>query len=211
MEIVVTTFETFREHQGILNKIQWEAVIADEVHKIKGLKAQTTQALRSINTRRRYGLTGTALQNNLLELWCILDWAQPGCLGRLADFQEEYVRPIELGQRHDANKRELAQARKRKERFAEIRKGMMIRRMKSLISEQLPKKDDNVVFCRLSQLQTSIYKTILDHPNMDLVLHMEDPCGCDSGIPQSKCCKKVNRASLEISILSAKSTTNQCL
>ncbi|XP_052775381.1 DNA excision repair protein ERCC-6-like 2 isoform X2 [Mya arenaria] len=190
VEIVVTTFETFRDHQESLNAVDWKAVIVDEVHKIKDLKAQATQALRKVTTPCRFGLTGTALQNNLTEFYSILDWARPGCLGRLTDFERDFVKPMELGQRHDANKRELALARKRKEKLAEVRKGMMIRRMKTLIADQLPKKDDRVVFCRLSGLQTSIYQTILSQPHMELVLHKDDPCGCDSGQPQSKCCKQ---------------------
>ncbi|KAH3696910.1 hypothetical protein DPMN_084393, partial [Dreissena polymorpha] len=210
VEIVVTTFETFRDHQESLNSVDWTAVIVDEVHKIKArmwallgpqknwsvsgrpteLNAKATQALRKIPTPRRFGLTGTALQNNLKEFFSILDWARPGCLGRLQDFETDFVKPMELGQRHDANKRELAMARRQKERLADIRKGMMIRRLKTLISDQLPKKDDSVVFCRLSQLQTSIYKTILSHPHMASVLHSEDPCVCDSGQPQGMCCNK---------------------
>ncbi|XP_060584908.1 LOW QUALITY PROTEIN: DNA excision repair protein ERCC-6-like 2 [Ruditapes philippinarum] len=190
LEIVVTTFETFREHMADLNAIKWDAVIVDEVHKIKEMKAKTTKALREINTSRRFGLTGTALQNTLLEFWSILDWAQPDCLGSQADFVHEFVRPIESGQRHDANKRELATARKQKNKLAEIRKTMMIRRVKSLIADQLPKKDDSVVFCKLSQLQVSIYRTILEQPGMDYVIHGDDPCSCDSGEPQSKCCKQ---------------------
>lgn len=86
LEVVVTTFETFRENTDELNSVKWEAVIADEVHRIKGLQAQVTQALRTIRTRRRYGLTGTALQNNMTELWSILDWVQPGCLGNIRYF-----------------------------------------------------------------------------------------------------------------------------
>ncbi|XP_053395526.1 uncharacterized protein LOC123523704 isoform X2 [Mercenaria mercenaria] len=173
-----------------LNSVAWDAVIVDEVHKIKDMKARTTKALREINTSRRFGLTGTALQNNLLEFWSILDWAQPGCLGLQADFVHEFIRPIESGQRHDANKRELAMARKQKDKLAKIRKTMMIRRLKSLIADQLPKKDDSVVFCKLSQLQTSIYQTILDQPGIDYVIHGDDPCSCDSGEPQSRCCKQ---------------------
>ncbi|KAK3612352.1 hypothetical protein CHS0354_011070 [Potamilus streckersoni] len=189
-EIVVTTFETFRDNQESLNYVEWDAVIVDEVHRIKGLKAQTTQALRAINTRKRYGLTGTALQNNLTELWCLMDWAQPGCMGKAAEFEAEYATVIERGQRHDASKRDLAEARKMKEKLASIRKGMTIRRTKKLIADQLPQKDDNVVFCKLSQIQTSIYKTILSHPDMQLVFHMDDPCDCNSGLPQNKCCHK---------------------
>ncbi|KAL3868004.1 hypothetical protein ACJMK2_040844 [Sinanodonta woodiana] len=189
-EIVVTTFETFRDNQESINAVDWDAVIVDEVHRIKDLKAQTTRALRAINTRKRYGLTGTALQNNLTELWCLMDWAQPGCLGLAAEFEAEYATVIERGQRHDASKRDLAEARKMKEKLASVRKDMTIRRTKKLIADQLPQKDDNVVFCKLSQIQTSIYKTILSHPDMQLVFHMDDPCDCNSGLSQNKCCHK---------------------
>ncbi|XP_005110541.2 DNA excision repair protein ERCC-6-like 2 [Aplysia californica] len=191
LEIVVTTFDTFRDNVAILNEIVWDAVIVDEVHKIKGLRAQVTQTLRIINTPRRYGLTGTALQNNMTELWSILDWAQPGVLGNLEQFENEYVQVIETGQRHDASKRELALARKQKDKFSRVRRKMMIRRTKALIAQQLPSKEDLVVMCRLSQLQESVYKAILTHPDMELVLRAEDPCDCRKGKLRASCCYKL--------------------
>uniref|UniRef100_A0A2C9L9G4 DNA excision repair protein ERCC-6-like 2 n=1 Tax=Biomphalaria glabrata TaxID=6526 RepID=A0A2C9L9G4_BIOGL len=115
LEIVVTTFETYRDNLVSLNQIEWEAVFVDEVHKIKGVKSQVTLALKEINTPCRFGLTGTVLQNNLTELWSLLDWAQPGVLGTLPQFENDFIDVIELGQRQDATKRELAQARKRNE------------------------------------------------------------------------------------------------
>ncbi|XP_062592723.1 LOW QUALITY PROTEIN: DNA excision repair protein ERCC-6-like 2 [Saccostrea cucullata] len=191
LEIVVTTFETFRENLSELNSVKWEAVITDEVHRIKGLKAQVTNALRSVKTRRRFGLTGTALQNNMTELWSILDWVQPGCLGSIDVFTEEFVVPIETGQKRDATKRELAMARKVKEKFAAIRNKIMLRRTKQLIADQLPQKDDNVVFCRLSDLQEQVYQFILEHPGLKHVMSMDDPCHCGSGEPRKYCCKQV--------------------
>lgn len=190
LEVVVTTFETFRDNKEHLNQMNWAAVIVDEVHKIKGLKAQTTQALRSIKCKRRYGLTGTALQNNMMELWSILDWARPGYLGSTTDFQEEYVLVIEEGQKHNATKRQLANARKCKQKFSEIRRKIMIRRTKSLISDQLPQKDDNVVFCKLTDFQLSVYKTILQDPDLKDAINAGDPCACGSGKKQGKCCRK---------------------
>ncbi|XP_046356993.2 DNA excision repair protein ERCC-6-like 2 isoform X1 [Haliotis rufescens] len=190
LEVVVTTFETFRDNMEELNCVDWEAVIVDEVHRIKGLKAQTTQALRCLHTKKRYGLTGTALQNNMTELWSILDWAQPDVMGRLYEFETEFVQVIERGQGYDASKRELALARKKKEEFSNKRTGMMIRRTKKIIADQLPEKDDNVVFCKLTPLQESVYRAVLGHPDMSLVMRMHDPCDCESTRTRSKCCYK---------------------
>lgn len=190
LEIVVTTFETFRDNKEYLNKVNWAAVIVDEVHRIKCLKAQTTQALWSIVCKRRYGLTGTALQNNMMELWCILDWACPGYLGSATEFEEKYVLPIEQGQKHNATKRQLANARKCKQMFSEIRNKIMIRRTKNLISDQLPKKDDNVVFCKLTDFQVSIYQTILQDPDLQDAINAGTPCFCGSRKSQGKCCRK---------------------
>ncbi|XP_067677911.1 DNA excision repair protein ERCC-6-like 2 [Haliotis asinina] len=192
LEVVVTTFETFRDNMELLDSVDWEAVIVDEVHRIKGLKAQTTQALRCLHTKKRYGLTGTALQNNMTELWSILDWAQPNVMGGLYEFETDFVQVIERGQRHDATKRELAMARKKKEEFSNKRTSMMIRRTKMIIADQLPEKDDNVVFCKLMPLQESVYRAVLGHPDMSLVLRMDDPCDCESSRTRSKCCYKVS-------------------
>nr|KAG5713963.1 hypothetical protein BaRGS_020291 [Batillaria attramentaria] len=193
VEVVVTTFETFRDNVVSLNAVDWEAVIVDEVHRIKGMKAQTTLALRTVPCLCRYGLTGTALQNNMSELWCILDWAQPEVLGSPENFVEEFVKPIERGQKHNATKRELAEARRKKDAFAKVRSQMMLRRTKKLIADQLPRKTDRVVFCRLTPLQVSVYKAVLSHPDLLSVLNMSSPCSCGSGAAKGKCCHQKTR------------------
>ena len=68
-------------------------------------------ALKSLRCRRRIGLTGTLLQNKYEELWCVLDWANPNCLGSLRSFRERYTEPIERGLVIDASKGRLARAR----------------------------------------------------------------------------------------------------
>ncbi|GFS21683.1 DNA excision repair protein ERCC-6 [Elysia marginata] len=184
--------------QDQLNQIEWEAVIVDEVHKIKGLRAQVTQALRIIKTPCRFGLTGTALQNNMTELWSLLDWAQPKVLGSLEQFDNGFVKAIEIGQKHDATKRELAHARKQRDKFASIRKKMLLRRTKKLIADQLPDKEELVVMCRLTDLQVSVCKAILNHPDMQLVLQAEDPCDCLSGKQRASCCYKILQGLLRV-------------
>ncbi|XP_033738502.1 DNA excision repair protein ERCC-6-like 2 isoform X2 [Pecten maximus] len=189
-EVVVTTYETFRDNRKELNDIQWDAVFVDEVHRIKGLTAQVTKSLRKLKCMRRFGLTGTALQNSMIELWSILDWAQPGCLGLLSDFKEDYVDPIEKGQKKTVTKRELAFARKKNQEFGERRGKMLLRRTKDLISEQLPNKDDNIVFCKLTDFQTSVYQAVLTHPGMRFVLNMDEPCDCGSDVIKGRCHNK---------------------
>lgn len=63
LEVVLTTFETAREYVEDLNRVRWDTVVIDEVHRIKDPKAQVTKALKGLRSKRRIGLTGTLLQN----------------------------------------------------------------------------------------------------------------------------------------------------
>lgn len=58
----------------MFHSLQWSAVIADEVHRIKNPKSQITQTMKALTCKVRLGLTGTILQNNMKELWCVMDW-----------------------------------------------------------------------------------------------------------------------------------------
>ncbi|XP_071855137.1 uncharacterized protein [Apostichopus japonicus] len=187
LDVVVTTFETYRLKLESLLEITWTAVIVDEVHKIKESNSQITVALKKINTKRRYGLTGTALQNKMGELWCVLDWANPGCLGTWKEFKRKYEINITKGQRYDASKRELAAGRKAALEFSKLRGAWLLRRTKSVISDQFPTKDEKVVFCKLTDLQISITRALLNSEEMKLVLMQHDPCDCGSGVKKGKC------------------------
>ncbi|XP_030852582.1 DNA excision repair protein ERCC-6-like 2 [Strongylocentrotus purpuratus] len=192
LDAVLTTYETYRLYQDDLLTVSWDAVFVDEVHKIKEPSALITQALKDMNTNRRYGLTGTALQNKMGELWCVLDWANPGCLGDWREFKQDYEQVITAGQKYNANKRELANARQVAKRFASKRSQWMIRRTKSIIAHQLPSKDENVVFCTLSSFQLDVYRALLESQDMKLVLEKKNPCDCGSGRKRGHCCYKVN-------------------
>ncbi|XP_038068189.1 DNA excision repair protein ERCC-6-like 2 [Patiria miniata] len=192
LDAVITSYETYRIYMDSLLQVKWAGVIVDEVHKIKEPGSQITQALKEVNTMRRYGLTGTALQNKLSELWCVLDWANPDCLGSLAKFKLNFEESISKGQKFHASKRELAESRKVSSQFAELRDQWMIRRTKALISHQLPTKDEKVVFCKLSALQLSIYQALLESDDMQLILKQKDTCDCGSGSIRIQCCYKYN-------------------
>ncbi|ELV11040.1 Putative DNA repair and recombination protein RAD26-like protein [Tupaia chinensis] len=141
-EIALTTYETLRLCLDELNSLEWSAVIVDEAHRIRNPKARVTEVMKSLKCNVRIGLTGTILQNNMKELWCIMDWAVPGLLGSKIYFKKQFSDPVEHGQRHTATKRELATGRKAMQRLAKKMSGWFLRRTKTLIKDQLPKKED---------------------------------------------------------------------
>ncbi|XP_041089357.1 DNA excision repair protein ERCC-6-like 2 isoform X1 [Polyodon spathula] len=192
-EFALTTYETLRLCLSDFNSIKWSAVIVDEAHKIKNPNSQITQAMKALKCNVRVGLTGTILQNNTEELWCVMDWAIPGCLGSLNLFKEKFSVPIEHGQKHGVTKRNLAMGRKAIRRLARKLSCWFLRRTKSLISCQLPKKDDRVVYCSLTEFQQAVYRAVLESEDVNLLLHSCEPCSCNSGLQRKSCCYKKNK------------------
>ncbi|XP_029019312.1 DNA excision repair protein ERCC-6-like 2 isoform X2 [Betta splendens] len=201
IEIALTTYETLRLCLDQFNNIDWSAVVVDEAHKIKNPNSQITQAMKEMRCKIRIGLTGTILQNNLEELWCVMDWAIPGCLGSLGHFRTKYTDPIEQGQRHSATKRALATGRKTVKALARKISQWFLRRTKALIKEQLPKKDDRVVYCSLTDFQQTVYQAVLDTEDVKLLLRSSEKCDCQSGRTRRSCCYKTNSAGVKIKTL----------
>ncbi|KAM8887386.1 DNA excision repair protein ERCC-6-like 2 isoform 2-T2 [Spinachia spinachia] len=192
IEIALTTYETLRLCLDQFNGIDWSAVVVDEAHKIKNPNSQITQAMKDLKCKIRVGLTGTVLQNNLEELWCVMDWAVPGCLGSLGRFKNKFSDPIEQGQRHSATKRTLATGRRAVRALVKIISHLFLRRTKALIREQLPKKDDRVVYCSLTHFQQTVYQTVLDTEDVTFMLRSSEKCDCQSGRSRISCCYKTN-------------------
>ncbi|KAK2519178.1 DNA excision repair protein ERCC-6-like 2 isoform X1 [Columba livia] len=191
-EVALTTYEILRLYLDEFNSVEWSAVIVDEAHRIKNPKAQITQTMKSLKCSVRIGLTGTILQNNMKELWCVMDWAVPGLLGSRIHFKKKFSDPVEHGQRHTATKRELATGRKAMVKLARKMSGWFLRRTKALISDQLPKKEDRMVYCSLTEFQKAVYQAVLETEDVSLVLRAGEPCSCNSGRRRKNCCYKVN-------------------
>lgn len=130
----------------------------------------------------------------LEELWCVLDWANPNCLGSVGAFSSRYAKMIERGLRIDASKGELALARKLQAELAGIKNKYVLRRVKTkVIPDQLPKKVDKVIFCQPSSFQIGVFKVLLASEDMDFVLKGIRPCTCGKGVKGLDCCFKVNK------------------
>src|SRR5262249_10959364 len=92
---VLTTYGTLRRDPATLAAVPWGMVVADEAQHVKNARSATARALRTLPSRARVALTGTPVENNLTELWAILDWATPGLLGSRQAFRKVWAGPIE--------------------------------------------------------------------------------------------------------------------
>jgi SNF2 family DNA or RNA helicase len=191
VEVLITTYTTYMNNKGSINMIEWDCVIADECHKIKERTSETTQSMNEINALCRIGLTGTAIQNRYEELWTLLNWTNPGILGPISTWKAQICEPLKIGQSHDATLSELSRARKTAKKLVEnLLPQFFIRRMKSLIADQLPKKSDRVVFCPLTETQAEAYENFLDSDIVEYIKNSTLPCDCGSGKKAGWCCHK---------------------
>ncbi|KAL9042158.1 MAG: hypothetical protein Q9214_003867, partial [Letrouitia sp. 1 TL-2023] len=191
-EIMFTTYSTYRTNKDEINMIEWDCVIADECHQIKGRHSETTQALNEVNALCRIGLTGTAIQNSYDELWTLLNWTNPGKFGPISDWRASISDPLKLGQSHDATVYQLSKARKTARALVEnLLPQFFLRRMKTIIADQLPKKSDRVVFCPLTATQADAYEHCLDSDVMHYIKTSADMCACGSGKKSGWCCNAV--------------------
>ena len=109
--------------------------------------------------------------------------------GPLSTWKSSICIPLAVGQSHDASIQQLSIARKTAKKLVEnLLPQFFLRRMKSLIAHQLPKKSDRVVFCPLTGVQRDAYERFLDGDFVDLVKHSADPCECMSGKKRGWCC-----------------------
>ncbi|MER5215529.1 DEAD/DEAH box helicase [Streptomyces sp. NPDC002838] len=151
-EFVLTTYGTMRLDARRLAEVPWGMVVADEAQHVKNPYSATARELRSIGARARVALTGTPVENNLSELWAILDWTTPGLLGRLGTFRTRYAQAVEGGQDPAAA-----------ERLARLVRPFLLRRRKSDpgIAPELPPKTETDRAVSLTKEQTGLYEAVV--------------------------------------------------
>lgn len=189
LEIMITTYTTYRNNESEINTVDWDCVIADECHQIKSKDAGITKAMNKINALCRIGLTGTAIQNKYEELWNLLNWARPGAYGSAQEWKQKISNPLKMGQAHDATNAQLADSRSRAQELVHnILPSVFLRRMKTLIAEQLPKKSDRIIFCQLTETQADAYRTFLESDRCEFIRTAKEQCDCGSGKTRGHCC-----------------------
>lgn len=149
---VLTTYGTMRLDAARLAARNWGLVVADEAQHVKNPYSATARQLRTIGARARVALSGTPVENNLSELWAILDWTTPGLLGSLGAFRNRFAAAVEGG-------RDPAAAA----RLAALVRPFLLRRRKSDpgIAPELPPKTETDRAVSLTPEQAGLYEAVV--------------------------------------------------
>jgi superfamily II DNA or RNA helicase len=149
---LLTTYGTMRRDHETLAGVAWDLVVADEAQHVKNARSATARGLRAIPSAARVALTGTPVENDLTELWAILDWATPGLLGSRNAFRKVWAGPIESGL-------EPTKARQ----FADLIGPFLLRRRKSDpgIAPELPAKTETDHPLGLTREQVVLYEAFV--------------------------------------------------
>ncbi|MCD8534317.1 MAG: SNF2 family helicase [Verrucomicrobia bacterium] len=150
-DLVITSFALIQRDIDHYLEHNFESVLVDEAQNIKNPKSRSAQAIRRLRSRNRFALTGTPIENRILDLWSVMDFVMPGYLGDMKDFQVRYEAPI-------AKLKDASVAERLRRRV----KPFILRRLKSEVAKELPEKIDQVRLCEMSQDQASLYRSILN-------------------------------------------------
>lgn len=147
-DLIVTNYALLRRDLAALQKFDFQAIVLDEAQFIKNPAAQVTQSVKQLKSSQRLALTGTPLENRLLDLWSIVDFVQPGYLGSQSDFTEIYE-----PKGHDAE----AQQKIARRRLSAKLRPLMLRRLKKQVAKDLPDRIEERRDCVLSDDQRKLY------------------------------------------------------
>jgi superfamily II DNA or RNA helicase len=154
VDLVITTYGTATRDRAALGQVNWARLVCDEAQAIKNHGTAQARAVRALPAAARIALTGTPVENQLSELWSIMEFTNPGLLGPAQAFREQYAIPVER-----YGDPEAAQ------RLRQVTQPFVLRRLKtdkSIISD-LPEKQEMKVWCNLTQEQASLYQaTVTD-------------------------------------------------
>ncbi|XP_017268545.1 DNA excision repair protein ERCC-6 [Kryptolebias marmoratus] len=171
--ILITSYSAVRNLQDALLRYKWHYIILDEGHKIRNPNAGVTTACKQFCTPHRFILSGSPMQNNLKELWSLFDFVFPGKLGTLPVFMEQFSVPITMGGYSNASPVQVQTAFKCACVLRDTINPYLLRRMKADVKANLslPDKNEQVLFCRLTEEQRQVYQNFLDSKEVYQILN----------------------------------------
>jgi SNF2 family DNA or RNA helicase len=151
-DVVITSFTLARKDEKLLAGIEWQRIVLDEAQNIKNPKAAQTKAILKLSAKHRLALTGTPVENRLLDLWSIFNFLNPGYLGKEIQFRKTFEVPIQK----ENNRTQSIILKK-------LVEPLILRRVKTdpSIINDLPDKVEQKLYCNLTKEQASLYEAVV--------------------------------------------------
>ena len=205
--VCLTTYGLARIEFKELARVVWDYTVLDEGHLIKN-DSKTSKAMHSVPSKNRILLTGTPLQNKLVDLWALISWAtQKQLLGSKTFFKNRYQFTIEVARQKGANKTEIAKGNNRAEELKKITEPYILRRSKESVTKEskvtiksdigkklncaifpkLERKNDFVCWCYLSDFQKQIYEDFLTLPETKIILNSKQSALAEISVLKQIC------------------------
>lgn len=162
LPVVITSYEMPLRDRKFLSLVKWCYTVVDEGHRLKNYNSMLSVELRKYRTESRLLLTGTPLQNNIAELWSLLNYLIPEIFDDLPLFETLF----DFSELNDAQRHDALIAKEKEEQIIskmhQILEPFLLRRMKCDVNIRLPRKKEILVYAPLSPEQESLYKATLD-------------------------------------------------
>lgn len=163
-QVLLTTYEFIIKDRPILSKVKWLHMIVDEGHRMKNAGSKLSSTITQYyQTKFRLILTGTPLQNNLPELWALLNFVLPTIFKSVKSFDEWFNTPFANTGTQDkmdlTEEEQLLVIR----RLHKVLRPFLLRRLKKDVEKDLPDKQERVIKCNFSSLQAKLYKQLVTH------------------------------------------------
>ncbi|KAF8453589.1 SNF2 family N-terminal domain-containing protein [Terfezia claveryi] len=168
--VLVTTYAGLQTYGSLLLEMEWSYAILDEGHKIRNPDAGISLACKQLKTPHRIILSGTPMQNNLTELWSLFDFIYPGRLGVLPVFQSSFAVPIRLGGYANATNVQIRTSYQCACVLRDLVGPYLLRRLKLDVAADLPKKVEQVLFCKLTKAQRNLYEEFLKSSELKSIM-----------------------------------------
>nr|XP_034903014.1 protein PHOTOPERIOD-INDEPENDENT EARLY FLOWERING 1-like isoform X2 [Populus alba]TKR84721.1 protein PHOTOPERIOD-INDEPENDENT EARLY FLOWERING 1-like isoform X4 [Populus alba] len=154
--VCITTYRLVIQDSKVFKRKKWKYLILDEAHLIKNWKSQRWQTLLNFNSKRRILLTGTPLQNDLMELWSLMHFLMPHVFQSHQEFKDWFSNPITgMVEGQERVNKEVV------DRLHNVLRPFILRRLKRDVEKQLPMKHEHVIYCRLSRRQRNLYEDFI--------------------------------------------------
>lgn len=155
-DVLLTTYGTLRQDAAFLKDVQFDYVILDEAQMIKNASSVTAKAARLLKGRSRLALSGTPIENHVGELWSLMEFLNPGLLGRVSVFRAA----TEPGREEESGEREL---------LVRALRPFLLRRTKAQVAPELPKKTEQTLTVDLDPRERNRYDELREHYRQSLL------------------------------------------